>query len=81
MSDKREWTAPSWMVPYLAALGHQVGLIEMYVGGEPARVQINAPLALQQTGAHELVKTLQQLHRLGLLCPVSEAGHNGNDQP
>jgi hypothetical protein len=69
------------MIPYLEALGHRVDLVEMYVGGTPARVQINAPLALQQTGAHELVKTLQRLRRLGLLCPVPEAGHSSADQP
>lgn len=79
MSEQRMWTVPSWMVPYLEALGHRVDLVEMYVGGVPARVQINAPLALQQTGAHELVKTLQQLHLLGLLCPVPEAGHISTD--
>ena len=54
-----------------------VDLVEMYLSGEPARVQTNTPLALQQNGAHEVVKTLQQLHRLGLLRQVPDASCGG----
>jgi len=67
------------MVPYLEALGHRVDLVEMYVGGRPARVQINAPLALQQAGAHELLKML--LFIAAITAVLEQAGVTPGQEP
>lgn len=64
--DRGDYGPPGWMEPFLGLLGGRDEVVRL-MSGKPARVDVNAPLALMQVQMAAQIQMLRYLRRDGLL--------------